>query len=58
MTNSSKPKHSKTLCSEFVGREKTRYERKGYGLFVAFLIAVAFFLGMPRVGQAVWPHVL
>jgi hypothetical protein len=39
-------------------KEKNRYERKGYGLFFAFLIAAAFFFGVPEFGRTYWSAVL
>lgn len=41
-----------------MGKEKNRYERKGYGLFFAFLIAAAFFFGVPEFGRTYWSAVL
>ncbi len=46
------------LCSNFVRKEKSRYERKGYGLLVSMFIAAIFFLGVPALGRVVWPHLL
>lgn len=52
----------KQKSEEFLERlaklEKTRYVSKGYGLVVAFMITVTFFLLIPHVGQAIWPSVL
>ena len=51
--------HEETfLCSEFAFKEKSRYERKGYGLFVAICIAIGFFLGVPYFGRQLWPYLL
>ena len=30
-------------------KEKTRYESKGYGLIVALLLALGFFVGIPTL---------
>ena len=46
------------LCSEFANKEKSRYERKGYGLIVATMIAMSFFLGVPYFGRQLWPYLL
>ena len=46
------------LCSNFVRKEKSRYERKGYGLLVAAAIALSFFLGIPELGKLGWPYLL
>jgi hypothetical protein len=45
-------------CNIFMRKEKNRYERKGYGLFFAFLIASAFFFGVPVLGRTYWPALL
>ena len=46
------------FCSKFVNKEKSRYERKGYGLIVATCIAIGFFFGIPRIGALFWPNLL
>lgn len=46
------------LCSSFVRKEKSRYVRKGYGLIVATIIALSFFLGVPELGRRAWPSLL
>lgn len=46
------------MCSNFVYKEKSRYERKGYGLFVAAAIALTFFIGVPALGEAYWGDLL
>ena len=46
------------LCSNFVRKEASRYERKGYGLLVSLFIAVTFFLGVPELGRVGWPYLL
>ena len=46
------------LCASFARKEKNRYERKGYGLIVAIIIALTFFLGIPELGRRAWPSVL
>lgn len=46
------------LCSSFARKEKSRYERKGFGLAFAAAIALGFFLGVPELGKWVWPKVL
>ena len=52
--------HSKkdVFCSNFVRKERSRYERKGYGLIVAASIAISFFFGVPHIGAYIWPHLL
>jgi len=45
-------------CNVFMQKERRRYERKGYGLFFAFLIFAGFFLGVPVFGRTYWPAVL
>merc|ERR1719181_527160 len=46
-------------CENFLNSEKVRYKRKGYGLIVASLIALAFFHGVPNVlGKHLWPEFL
>jgi len=45
-------------CNIFMQKERKRYERKGYGLFFAFLIAATFFLGVPEFGRTYWASVL
>ena len=46
------------LMQKLIKSEKTRYERKGYGLFVACLTAASFFLGYPLLCQKYWPVIL
>ena len=41
-----------------MNKEKSRYERKGYGLIFAFLIAFGFFMGVPELGKRYWHLVL
>jgi hypothetical protein len=42
-------------CNQLVIKEKIRYQRKGYGLIVASLIALAFYNGVPYLGKMFWP---
>jgi len=56
-TTSEKTKKD-VLCSNFARKEKSRYERKGYGLIVAAIIAISFFFGFPYIGAYIWPHLL
>ncbi len=44
--------------SSFYLKEKTRYESKGYGLIVAVLLALGFFVGIPTLAPKFWPFVL
>jgi hypothetical protein len=39
-------------------KEKTRYESKGYGLIAALLLALGFFVGIPKLAPKLWPLVL
>ena len=39
-------------------QDRARYERKGFGLIFAILIAVGYFIGFPILMRAIWPHVL
>jgi hypothetical protein len=39
-----------------VKKEKTRYERKGFGLIFAILFALAFAVGIPVAAQSYWKH--
>jgi methylsterol monooxygenase/4-alpha-methyl-delta7-sterol-4alpha-methyl oxidase len=41
-----------------MNKEKKRYQRKGYGLIFATLIAVGFFTGVSHFGKIVWPQFL
>ena len=43
---------------KLVRSEKTRYERKGFGFFVACLIVASSILGYPVLCQTYWPVVL
>ena len=46
-------------CTTWMKEEKTRYKRKGYGMFWATLFATSFFYVVPEVlGQQLWPAVL
>jgi len=46
------------VCADFAQKEKSRYERKGYGLIVAVCIALGFFIGVPYLGKLYWPYLL
>ena len=56
--HSSKITTKPVLCSDFVYKEKSRYERKGYGLLVASAIALTFFIGVPVLGHTYWADLL
>lgn len=47
--NSSKTRQD--FCSTFMKKERVRYQRKGFGLFVAFVIAISFFTLVPYFGK-------
>lgn len=39
-------------------KEKKRYEHKGYGLIVAALIVLSFFIGVPHYTKKYWPAIM
>ena len=39
-------------------KERSRYERKGFGLFFATLIAICFFWGVPQLGRLYWGSIM
>jgi sterol desaturase/sphingolipid hydroxylase (fatty acid hydroxylase superfamily) len=41
---------------EVLDYEKIRYQRKGYGLIVAGLIVIIWFLVVPNLAQYIWPY--
>ena len=43
---------------KIIMQENSRYQRKGYGLVVSFLIAAGFFIGYPIMMRELWPHLL
>ena len=61
MTKSEKPtvssasKEKEMFLKQLLTNEKTRYERKGYGLVFATLIALSFVFGIPALAQTYWP---
>ena len=40
-----------------MGKERQRYQRKGFGLILASIQAVAFFWGVPAFGNHYWSAV-
>jgi len=60
MTKSETPKllpsaSSEMFLKQLLTNEKTRYQRKGYGLIFATLIALTFIIGIPAMAQIYWP---
>lgn len=54
----SQPENNDMFLRKILRQETSRYERKGYGLIVAFLITAAWFIGYPIIARALWPQVL
>jgi sterol desaturase/sphingolipid hydroxylase (fatty acid hydroxylase superfamily) len=42
-------------AKEIIKADLNRYKRKGTGLIVAAFIAIAFLLGLPKLGELIWP---
>jgi len=55
MKKPSKPNNDISL-EEVLDYEKIRYNRKGYGLIVATLITLTWFLIIPNLAQYIWPY--
>ena len=49
---------SEEILPQFLQREVTRYERKGYGLVFAAVMFISFFLVVPHYGRVLWPKML
>jgi sterol desaturase/sphingolipid hydroxylase (fatty acid hydroxylase superfamily) len=52
---SRKISNAEIAVEEILDYEKTRYIRKGYGFFMACLIAFTWFFVMPQLARYVWP---
>lgn len=51
-----KTSNTDTLIEEVLDYEKNRYIRKGYGLIMANIITVAWFLILPKMINIIWPY--
>ena len=51
-----KTQNQETKIEEVLDYEKTRYIRKGYGLIMAILITLGWFLFVPKLVQRIWPY--
>jgi len=56
--DNSNPKVTRPSCGQFMNKERSRYERKGYGLIFAALLAYSFFYFVPKLGQLYWEDLI
>ena len=49
------PQDNSVFLTKILAGEQNRYERKGFGLCFATIIAISFFFGVPELAKRYWP---